>query len=116
MLVARNVGRLQAASTQLRQRYPQTEFPILAADITRSEGAAALAASLATYAQTVDLLINAVGLSDRGTVLGLKPDRLEELVNANVHRPAIGSAVAGTAHAKRKCDCQYWFVVIAFCA
>lgn len=89
LLVARNAERLQAAARQLRRQYPQTEFQTCAVDITNPAAAAALTACLATHSQPVDLLINAVGLSDRGTLLGLKPERIEELMRANVIGPLL---------------------------
>lgn len=89
VLVARNAERLQAVSTHLRQQYPQTDIQTCAVDITNPDGAATLAACLSTHSHPVDLLINAVGLSDRGTLLGLEPHRIEELIRANVIGPLL---------------------------
>ena len=91
VLVARNADRLQSVCLQLSNQYPQTDFQTCAADIATAEGAAIMAACLTTQAQPVDLLINAVGLSDRGTLLGLKPERLDALISANLTGPLLAT-------------------------
>ena len=91
VLVARNADRLMTAKSQLEGRFPQTQFHACVVDIAAADGAATLAACVATHAQPVDLLINAVGLSDRGTILGLKADRVEKLVRANVIAPLLAT-------------------------
>lgn len=87
VLVARNEQRLAAAQMQVAKKFPQTQFNSCVVDVAAPEGAATLAASLASIAEPVDLLINAVGLSDRGTLLGLNAVRVDELVRANVIGP-----------------------------
>lgn len=91
VLVARNADRLTTAQSQLEEKFPQTDFKVCAVDIAGHDGAATLAACVATHAQPVDLLINAVGLSDRGTMMGLKAERIEELIRANVIAPLLAA-------------------------
>ena len=91
VLVARNADRLMTVKAQLEAKFPQTQFHACVVDIAAPDGAATLAACVATHAQPVDLLINAVGLSDRGMVMGLKVERVEELMRANVIAPLLAT-------------------------
>jgi NAD(P)-dependent dehydrogenase (short-subunit alcohol dehydrogenase family) len=46
-----------------------------------------VATTIGSSSPDLDLLINAVGMSDRGTALKLSPERIEELMRANVYGP-----------------------------
>ena len=85
MLVARNAERLQNCSTSMAADHSQCKIFSVAADTSCAAGAEKISASLAESSfGPVDLLINAVGLSDRGTVRQLTADRLRELIDINV--------------------------------
>ncbi len=87
VLVARNAERLTQVVANLRDRFRGTDFQACAVDVTTSMGKQELASCVAALAEPVDVLINAVGLSDRGTLLGLKNERLQELFQANIVAP-----------------------------
>lgn len=89
VLVARNSDRLAAAITRLNSQFANVDFYSCAVDIASTEGTVTLKNYLTTLTGRVDLLINAIGVSDRGTVLGLKPERLEELMRVNVIGPIL---------------------------
>ena len=91
VLVARKADRLMTVKAQLEEKFPETQFHGCALDIAAPDGAATLAACVATHAEPVDLLINAVGLSDRGTTMGLKVERVEELIRANIIAPLLAT-------------------------
>ncbi len=91
VLVARNAERLSQVVAELGVKFPRVEFQACEIDIAQPGGAATLAQRVAAGSQPVDLLINAIGLSDRGTLLGLKSERLDELMRANVLGPLVAT-------------------------
>ncbi len=85
LLVARNAKRLQNSATSLATGHSQGKIFSVSADTSCTEGAERISAFLAESSfGPVDILINAVGLSDRGTVRQLTADRLRELIDINV--------------------------------
>lgn len=86
-LVARNENRLQETALEIARQWPAVQTTCCVADVTTAEGAARLAAWAASAPASIDLLINAVGLSDRGTILKLTTERLDELLRANICGP-----------------------------
>lgn len=90
-LVARRPERLQAIAAQLAAAHPGVQVQSYAADVATAAGAAGLAAAIAGARAQLDLVVNAVGLSDRGTALQLTTERLDELMRANVHAPLLAT-------------------------
>lgn len=87
VLAARNLQRLEAVESELARRWPDTHFSRCAADASVPEGSSRLREHARGLGLSIDLLINAVGLSDRGPALKLTGERLDELMRANVHAP-----------------------------
>lgn len=85
VMVARNAERLERARSALCDLYPQCNVSSQAADLRQASGTEQLAAWIRSQGiGPVDLLINAVGQSDRGTIMRLAPERLGELMAINV--------------------------------
>ncbi|MFO1066223.1 MAG: SDR family oxidoreductase [Pirellulales bacterium] len=85
VITGRSSKRLADTKSQLLLTHPHLAITNVAVDAATSEGSAELARVLQSeLGGRFDLLINAVGSSDRGRLIDLKPDRLHELLNANV--------------------------------
>lgn len=56
----------------------------MAADLTDAKSAQAAAIEISLVAPEVDLVIQAIGTSDRGTIAGLTRERLHELIDTNL--------------------------------
>lgn len=84
LMVARQAEKLEAASQQLLTLHPVARLRFLASDLCSPTEAQALRRSIEHRAPRVDLLINAIGQSDRGTVRDLETSRLLELFQTNV--------------------------------
>lgn len=82
-LVARGEGKLQALKDELQKLAPQCDIQIFPCDLCLSAEVLKIARD-AFFQDGVDLLIQAVGMSDRGQVLELSRQRLEHLVSVNV--------------------------------
>ncbi len=84
LMIGRNDQRLQDAKLQFQTRR-DVSLLTLSADVSRPDDSLRLGQFLLENSfGPVDLLVNAVGQSDRGTVLQLTSDRLNELLDANV--------------------------------
>ena len=102
-LVARNEQQLQAVRDQLAEAFPSTTISIYVADMSRSDRVIQLATKLAAANSQIDLLIQAVGMSDRGRLQDLTRERLIELLDANVCTSLnavkyLSSAMAAPSH------------------
>jgi uncharacterized protein len=88
ILIARDPARLYLVVEQLRKEAAdngrQAIISSIQADLTDGESARLAGIELGKQAAGVDILIQAVGLSDRGTIEGLTRQRLMELIDANV--------------------------------
>lgn len=99
VLVARGIERLQQLGLEFTQSWPATQTISCAADVTTAAGAHEVANAIGSSLPSLDLLINAVGRSDRGTALKLLPERIEELMHANVYGPLrVVQAVRSQLH------------------
>lgn len=87
VLVARDLKRLETTERELARRWPDTRFSLCAADASVHYGSQRVAEHVQGLGLKVDLLVNAVGQSDRGAALKLTGERLDELMRANVHAP-----------------------------
>lgn len=56
----------------------------VAADLSRDEGTASVAAAVRRFADRVDVLVHAAGMFERGTVAATKADSLDALYDTNV--------------------------------
>ncbi|MCC6507832.1 MAG: SDR family oxidoreductase [Pirellulaceae bacterium] len=88
-LVARDSQRLSQTIASLKTSAPETRMHSCAVDVATKEGAEALATCVQSHGHPLDLLIHAVGLSDRGLMLKLTAPRLNELVQANLIAPLL---------------------------
>ncbi len=84
LLNARNAERLAAMRSDLADQFPRADFHAFPADVTDDSSAAELARKIHQQFQHLDLVINAVGESDRGTINDLSSARLIELFRRNV--------------------------------
>ncbi|MDX1930663.1 MAG: SDR family oxidoreductase [Pirellulaceae bacterium] len=84
IMVARDPNRLNAAQAQILQRVPAAELVSLSADLTDAASAGNLAEEVRQRFGQLDLVINAVGESDRGSIEKLSVERVLELVRTNV--------------------------------
>ncbi len=87
LIVARNSERLQLAVAELQARWPAVTIESCSADVGSLAGSRRVADKLNELGWSVDLLINAVGLSDRGLLTTLTAERMEELLRANIYGP-----------------------------
>jgi uncharacterized protein len=85
IIVARDPTRLEAATVQLRSDSSSSETDIrwLAADLRSPEEARRLASELHGLGPC-DLLVQAVGMSDRGALQNLEAERLRTLLDVNL--------------------------------
>ena len=89
ILIARDADRLaeSVAAIEHVERSPSAPAPrirAIVADLTDGESVRQAAKQLAACQGGIDLLVQAVGLSDRGRLLDLSRPRLHELIDANV--------------------------------
>lgn len=89
ILVARDSQRLQEAVKQLSALAAeigaaQVQVSAHAANLADRQSAAKLASTLSAEMPKIDLVVQAVGQSDRGNVADLTRERLVELLDANV--------------------------------
>lgn len=82
ILVARRADCLEEIAAELRDAHG-IEVEVLAADLADHAGVAAITARLAAD-PPVDMLINNAGYAVRGTVAGLDPDALAQMVQVNI--------------------------------
>ncbi|MEZ6133381.1 MAG: SDR family NAD(P)-dependent oxidoreductase [Pirellulaceae bacterium] len=84
VLLARGNQRLQATCDQLRSEFPNISISTFAVDMSCTDAVGDLAAELAKTHTAVDLVIQAVGKSDRGTIRDLTKSSLLEQFDANL--------------------------------
>lgn len=98
VLVARDIGRLEALATRLRAETGRA-VEVLGADLTRDGDVAAIEHRLA--APDVGILVNNAGMSLNGGLLDNGPDALAQIIALNVTAPTRLAAAAGKAFAAR---------------
>lgn len=84
ILLARDPAKLTAAADALQNEFSGLSLSLHPIDVTQAAQAQALAESLSETAGQVDLLIQAVGQSDRGTIQSLEAETLQRLIQTNV--------------------------------
>lgn len=83
-LVARSSDNLQALRSELLKRFASLEILCLPADMCVKEPLQQACEQLQQSGHRVDLVVQAVGQSDRGRLVDLSSQRLHELIGANV--------------------------------
>lgn len=91
LIVGRDTNRLQAAATQMNA---SVRVEPVVCDVTDSEDVHQLMIQVAEKFGSLDVLVNNVGLSDRGLVKSLDTNRLSELMEANVLSALLCSQAA----------------------
>ena len=85
LLVARTTPRLESLTSQLRDEFPRTDFDGWPADMCSADDVSALSERLRDEGHGgVQLLIQAVGQSWRGSLEALSPEDLQQLLRINV--------------------------------
>lgn len=84
VLVARSEEALQAMQAELLDRFGNLKVVCLPADLRKKDQLDQACELLRSSGITVDLLIQAVGQSDRGRLVDLSSQRLSEMVDVNV--------------------------------
>ncbi len=84
IMVARDQTRLNAAQSRIAQRIAAAQLFTICGDMTDIESSRLVAEEVRHRFGQLDLVINAVGASDRGTIDKLSMDRMLELVRTNV--------------------------------
>jgi NAD(P)-dependent dehydrogenase (short-subunit alcohol dehydrogenase family) len=69
-------------------------FHAIAADVANPQSVASLFQEVENRFQRLDVLVNCVGQSDRGSVLSLEPQRIAELIHTNVATTLLCSQAA----------------------
>ena len=83
-LLARSPGPLQECTKRLKELYPSTQIHPIVADLSDREMAGSAAERCRELCGVPDLVVQAVGMSDRGRCVDLTPERLTELITANL--------------------------------
>ncbi|MEZ6075075.1 MAG: SDR family NAD(P)-dependent oxidoreductase [Pirellulaceae bacterium] len=83
-LVARSSDNLQALRSELLERFASLDVLCLTADLCVKEPLQRAVEPLIQAGHRVDLVIQAVGQSDRGRLVDLSSQRLHELIGVNV--------------------------------
>jgi len=83
-LVARELPPFEHFAEQLRREFPQASIETFTADAADLDSLAETANQIAARTDQVHLLVNAVGLSDRGRLLDLSDEDLQMLFRVNV--------------------------------
>ncbi len=88
VLIGRDESKLSQAVDSLRsvalEVASKTTVQTIRGDLSNADQAANCAKTLAEMAPSVDLVVQAIGVSDRGTLASLTRERLHELIDANV--------------------------------
>lgn len=85
VITGRHAGRGEAVRAEIGKRGSRAIF--VAADLARVEGARAVMAAADRAFGKVHVLVNAAGLTDRGTILDTSVERFDELFAVNVRAP-----------------------------
>lgn len=83
-LIARGAEKLQTFSSTLQKTQPKAHIETIVADASELDSLQQAAKTVAAQTDKIDLLINAVGRSDRGRLLDLDDQKLKELFTINV--------------------------------
>ncbi|MCG8651357.1 MAG: SDR family oxidoreductase [Pirellulales bacterium] len=94
MIVGRDSQRLHQACEDLAGRFGENTVAGVVADLTLRDEAAKLVGDVEDRFGRLDVLVNAVGISDRGLVEQLSPERLDEMVLQNVTTALLCSQAA----------------------
>lgn len=84
ILAARNLEKLETVKTFLMDQFQNMEVHVFSADLADAQSVLDLATEIHQQFGRLDLVINAVGESDRGSIGDLQCDRLVELFRRNV--------------------------------
>ncbi len=88
VLIGRDEAKLSQAVDSLRavalEVASKTKVQTIRGDLSNVDQSANCARSLAQIASSVDLVVQAIGVSDRGTLASLTRERLHELIDANI--------------------------------
>ncbi|MEL6897195.1 MAG: SDR family oxidoreductase [Planctomycetota bacterium] len=87
IITGRNEDRLRSAQSQLQSRDPSPgggRVEIFRCDVTVEPDVQSMFESVLQKHRRLDVLINNVGTSDRGTIESLQADRIRELIDQNV--------------------------------
>ncbi len=83
-MLARNLGRLNEAKSKIAQQSPAAQLSTLCGDLCDEAGSRLVAEVLRQQFGQLDLVINAIGESDRGSIEKLHLERMLSLVRTNV--------------------------------
>ncbi len=83
-LVARDASRLALVHEELAARHPAVRFLPLAGDLCHTEQVRAISQQLSGQMDSIDLVVQAVGQSDRGTLCDLSAERYRTLLDTNL--------------------------------
>lgn len=84
ILLARRTAPLEDLKREIEQLAPAIDVAIESVDLLDSPGIDAAIRKLKIGDRQLDLVIQAVGTSDRGTIEELRAERIHELIDANV--------------------------------
>lgn len=84
ILLARDLDRLNNAKSQIAERFPVAELTVISSDICDETDSRLVAQALHKKFGQFDLVINAIGESDRGSIEQLNIERMVSLVRTNV--------------------------------
>lgn len=84
IILARNEGQLQAFKSSLSIRCPEVEVAAFSVDVCSREQVQALVEQVTETLGVPQLVVQAVGASDRGTIAELGPEHLRSLIDVNV--------------------------------
>lgn len=84
IIVARKEGLLQDCRKSLSVKYPNLECAAFSADVCSREQVQALMGQITETFGVPDLVVQAVGASDRGTITELEQEHLRSLLDVNV--------------------------------
>lgn len=100
VLVARDIGRLEALAAKLRAETGRT-VNVLPADLANSADIARVQERLASDA-SLTMLVNNAGISLHGSLLDNGPDALLRLIAVNITAPTLLAHTAGNAFVARR--------------
>lgn len=92
-LIARGAEKLQTLSAMLRTTHPEAHIETITADASELDSLQQAAKTVALQSNKIDLLVNAVGRSDRGRLLDVEDQALQELFTINVLTALHGARV-----------------------
>ena len=84
-IIARRGDRLDAVAAELRQQFPDRDIFAYAADVTNESQVIHMAEAVCEHFGRLDLLVNAVGVSDRGRAVEINAADFSRLLQVNVY-------------------------------